>query len=126
MNKKNKDILYCEVKTKKRFEKYLSTGFDIKHYKEYISLHYDTKKEILIYFVDDEHEDIRVLPITKAIKLEEQNKSFKDYKNKIISFKLQDMNFVGYIPDNYKKKLTDVNIKIKILSTIYDNIRGTK
>ena len=106
MNKKNNDIRFVEVKTKARMNKFPMTGIDLKHYKEYLKLYLKTKIEILIYFIDDKIGNIYLLPISKAIELENQDK-YKTFKNgEIICWFLDDMKYIKKISENKIKELT--------------------
>lgn len=50
---KEKKIICCEVKTKRRRAKYTDTGFDVRSYEQYMEIYYKHNIDTFVFFVDD-------------------------------------------------------------------------
>jgi hypothetical protein len=58
--KEKKTIAICEVKTKARLNKYNATGFNLKHYNEYLHILNNYNIDIFIFFIDEHPKEERI------------------------------------------------------------------
>lgn len=97
-----KDLICIEVKTKRRRANWEDTGFETRHYKEYIRLLENHRLDTFIAFVDDFEECIY------GQKLSHLMQFANEYKGQVY-FSLQEMKFIHRLTDrqlNDLKKLT--------------------
>lgn len=128
MNKENNDIIFCEVKTKAKWAYYPYYGFNIDKYKNYLKLHNKTGLEVYFYFIDDSNKEIRFLPISKAIKIENSDTNIGKLgvddcyiyeKEKTINWKTKHTIKFGEISDEEYIELNKINQQIKLYNN-YD------
>jgi len=105
-------FIVAEVKTKGRLIKYRATGFDIRHYNEYMAVSKKHNLDVIVFFVDNHPKEKRVYCGNLTTLSNKHTVDNIEYPNcdivkNIILFSLDDMKHIAQLTDEQVNILND-------------------